>query len=85
MKYVEINFGILRDWGKNALEKKITKGSSGLYMYAGFSKVVITNMSPMKMIYHTKTQKALLSFYIQRYNHEDVAVDAALQSRLNGE
>ena len=54
-------------------------------MYAGFSKVVITNMSPMKMIYHTETQKALLSFYIQRYNHEDVAVDAALQSRLNGE
>ena len=67
------------------LKINFTKGSSGLYMYAGFSKVVITNMSPMKMIYHTKTQKALLSFYIQRYNHEDVAVDAALQSRLNGE
>ena len=48
------------------------------------SKVVITNMTPMKIIYHAKTQKAL-SFYIHRYSNEDIAVDAVLQSRLNGE
>ena len=49
-----------------------------LSIYAGCSKVVITNMIPVKIMYHTKTQKALLSFYIQRYSNEDIAVDLML-------
>ena len=40
--------------------------------------VVITNITPVKIIYNTKTQKTLLSFYIQRYNNQDIAVDAGL-------
>ena len=47
------------------LKRKYTKDKCGSYMYAGCSKVVITNMTPMKLIYHTKNT-ALLSFYIQR-------------------
>ena len=67
------------------LKRKYTKDKCGSYMYAGCSRVIITNMTPVKIIYNTKTQKSLLSFYIRRYNNQDIAVDAALQFRLNGE
>ena len=55
------------------------------YEYAGCSKVVVTPHTQLVLSYETKSQKVVITFYIQRYDKNDIAVDAALQSKLNAE
>ena len=66
-------------------KRKFSKLPSNVIAYAGSSKVVVTVQTPVCLVYETKSQRVTMSFYIQRYDHKDVAVDAALQSKLNGE
>ena len=69
--------------GRSFVSKiKFSKTSTD-YEYAGCSKVVLTQHTPLVFLYETKTPKVLITFYIQRYDKGDVAVDAALQSKLN--
>ena len=76
----------LRRCGKNLLSKrKFVKNADGNFVYSGCCKIVVTRITPITISYYTKTQKASLSFYIQRYDDQDFALDAPLQSRLNGE
>lgn len=73
-----------RRCGKNfVLRRKYTKSPTGNYVYAGCSKIAITNSTPIVLSYYTKTQKASLKFYIQRYDENGIALDAALQMKLN--
>ena len=70
---------------KNFLaKKKYTKDSNGKYIYSGCSNVVITTRTPVTITYHTKNKKASVSFFIQRYDDQDVAVDAVLQAKIDG-
>ena len=55
------------------------------YEYAGCSKVVVTSHTPLVLSYETMSQKVVIIFYIQRYDKNVIAVDAALQSKLNAE
>jgi hypothetical protein len=76
----------LRRCGKNLLSKrKFGKNADGKFVYSGCCKIVVTGITPITIFYYTKTQKASLSFCIQRYDDEDFALDTPLQSRLNGE
>ena len=54
-------------------------------IYAGITKVVMTEQTPIYIIYHSKTQKATTSFYIQWYDKDGFSVDATSQNLLNGE
>ena len=75
-----------RRCGRNLLSKrKFVKNADGKFVYSGCCKVVVTGITPIKISYYTKTQKASLSFCIQRYDDQDFALDAPLQSRLNGD
>ena len=55
------------------------------YEYAGCSKVVVTSHTPLVLSYETKSQKVVITLCIERYDKNDIAVDAALQSKLNAE
>ena len=57
--------------------------TSGKYIYNGCSKVVVSKNTPMIATYKTEVQKVDISFYIQRYDLTNQAVDLPLQSRLN--
>lgn len=64
-------------------KRRFTKDSTGKYMYNGCSKVVVSDKTPLTLCYKTKTQKMVSTFYIQRYDKDDIATDATLQSKLN--
>ena len=71
---------------KNFLSrKKYQSNETGMYEYSGRSAIVITERTPVVITYNRGKQKAGLSFYIQRYNNQDLTVDAMLQARINGE
>ena len=53
------------------------------FHYAGCSKVVIAEHSPLVIKYKTKTQKASMSFYVQHYDRTGVGIDAALAAKVN--
>ena len=53
-------------------------------IYAGMGRVVVTKISPITLVYYTKTQKVNTSCYIQRYDANDFALDTAFQAMLNG-
>ena len=76
----------LRRCGKNLLSKrKFVKSADRKFVYSGCCKIVVTGITPITISNYTKTQKASLSFSIQGYDDQDFALDAPLQSRLNGE
>ena len=58
---------------------------SSKFKYSGCSKMVVTNSTPIIVSYQTKTQKAVMSFYVQHYDELNYALDAALQAKLNRE
>jgi len=53
--------------------------------YDGCAKVVVWLYTPMKFDYNTKTQRLVVSFFIQRYDKDDIAVDQTLQALINQE
>ena len=73
--------------GKSYLAKrrfKKVKGDTKASQYCGLAKVVFTNMTPANIIYSTKYQAATITFYVQRYDASNMALDACLQDILNG-
>ena len=72
--------------GENFLLKrnfeKIPENGRMVYHYKGKATVVITNNTPLKIDYSVKQQKAVVTFYVQRYDKDDFAVDAGLQNLM---
>ena len=52
-------------------------------VYDGYSKVVVSKYTPIRMEYSYKSQKLKTSFYIQRYNSDGFSIDTALQDLIN--
>ena len=46
------------------------------------SKVVVTSHTPLVLSYETKSQKVVITFYIQRYDKNDIAVDACTAVKI---
>ena len=77
-------FGTQRDVGRSFwLKGNTSKKKDNAYSYAGRSIVLVLSSTPIIVEYQTKSQKATVSFYIQRYNSEDIPAYAALQAKLN--
>ena len=55
------------------------------YIYNGCSKVVVTPNTPLLLSYEPKSQKVVMTFYVQRYDKGNVATNAALQAKINAE
>ena len=62
-----------------------TKGANGrnILSYQGRAAVVVGNTTPMLLEYSQKSEKVTVSFYVQRYEKEDFALDAQLQALSN--
>ena len=74
-----------RRCGKKYLSRRKFKKeplSPGKFAYDGYSKVLITRNTPICISYCTRTQKASMTFYVQRYDSEDIPLDAALQDKI---
>ena len=52
-------------------------------LFSGIRKVVFTGRTPVIMT-NNKHQCCTTTFYVQRYNEDDVALDATFQNQLNG-
>ena len=52
-------------------------------VYKGRSAVVVSKNTPFVVEYNLKSQKAMVTFYIQRYTAEDFVFDKSLQSLMN--
>ncbi|CAH3146376.1 unnamed protein product, partial [Pocillopora meandrina] len=52
-------------------------------VYKGRSAVVVSKNTPFVVEYNLKSQKAMVTFYIQRYTAEDFVFDKSLQSFMN--
>ena len=65
--------------------KKVKQDEKITSQYCGIAKVVVTKMTPAKIIYSTKYQAATITFYVQRYDANNMALDAYLQDILNGD
>ena len=53
-------------------------------VYNGKANIVVTVKTPITIKCYNNDQRYSLSFYIQRYDRFDNAVDAPLQNILNG-
>ena len=53
-------------------------------VYSGIVKVLVAGRTPVTMTYNIKHQCCTTTFYVQRYNEDDVPLDATLQNQLNG-
>lgn len=62
--------------------EKIPENGRMVFHYKGKASVVITNKTPLKIDYSMKQQKAVVTFYVQRYDKEDFAIDASLQNLM---
>ena len=54
-------------------------------VFNGIARVLVTEKTPIKLEYHYNTQRVSVTFYIQRYTDQNVAIDATLQYMLNKE
>lgn len=72
--------------GKKYLSRRKFKKdplSPGKFICDGYSKIVITTSTPLCLSYCTRSQKATMTFFIQRYDSENMPLDAALQDKIN--
>ena len=76
-------WNVARCKAKYMSKRFFLKGADDKYFYNGCSNVVVSKNTPMMATYKTVTQKVTLSFYVQRYDLNDHAMDLPLQSRLN--
>ena len=85
---VEKVFSPARFEGQDVLRKRHfsqqpkSKGKL-LSVYKGRSAVVVSKNTPFVVEYNLKSQKAMVTFYIQRYTAEDFVFDKSLQSLMN--
>ena len=52
--------------------------------YNGSAEVVISERTPLTLEYEYRTSQLSVSFYVQRYNYNDFALDNQLQQLMNG-
>lgn len=52
-------------------------------LYNGKSVIVVSKSTPFCIDYSMKTQKATVSFYIQRYTADNYAIDSGVQTLMN--
>ena len=73
--------------GENFLKKrhfeKILEDGRVLQSYSGKSIVVVTQTTPLQMVYSTKQQRVVTIFCVQCYDREGFAKDSNLQKLLN--
>lgn len=67
---------------KQKYQKKIVDGNN-VSVYAGCAKVVVSLYTPIKFDYVEANQKMTTSFFIQRYDENNFAVDKSLQGMMN--
>ena len=53
-------------------------------VYNGMAKVVVSQNTPITLVYNMKNRSCKSKFYIQRYDQNEVSLDATLQAQLNG-
>lgn len=76
-------FSPARFSGQNYLaRRKFNKQGDGKYHYSGRSAVVVTKNTPMRLDYNRATNRATLSFFIQRYTADEFAIDSQLQKTM---
>jgi len=68
---------------KRKFEKKINENQVQKMVYAGCAKVVVSEYTPIKIDYSQTSQKLTVSFFIQRYDSNDFAIDKSLQALMN--
>ena len=70
--------------GENVLNyRKFKKDSTGTFQYYGKSAVVVTQETPITLLYNMDKQRVTLTCYVQRYNKDDFAVNTQLQALMN--
>ena len=70
--------------GTNYLCKRFfTKNKSKQTMYNRCAKIVVSKHTPIRMDYFFETQRLQMTYYIQRYDINDVALDLSLQNLIN--
>ena len=71
-----INYLVKRSFKKAVSSRKLE--------YCGQSRIVVMRSTPITITYKVKLQSCKLTYYVQRYNHLDEAVNTRLQTILNG-
>ena len=74
---------------KNCLAKekfgRILQNGKQVSGRLGSARVVVTPATPVTIQYKKKTSKATITFFVQRYDSQDFALDAELQRKMNEE
>ena len=52
-------------------------------IYNGKSVIVVTKYTPFVLEYNMKTERVCVTFYVQRYDGNDLPMDTSLQSLMN--
>ena len=72
--------------GENFLKKrhfeKVSSEGRVLETYSGKS-IVVTQATPVQMVYSMKQQRVTTTFYVQRYDLSGFAKDSTLQKLMN--
>lgn len=80
-------FSPVRFLGQNFLKKrhfnKTKVNDRNMLTYAGRAAVVVDKATPLMLEYKTKQQKLTVTFYVQRYDRSDFAMDSRLQALMN--
>lgn len=73
--------------GQNYLKKrqfeKVTESRRNVLNYKGRETVVVSRKTSIIMEYSEKQQKVIITFFLQRYDKEDFALDLQLQALCN--
>ncbi|XP_020914111.1 uncharacterized protein LOC110251718 [Exaiptasia diaphana] len=73
--------------GENYLKKrhfeKIPSEGRVIQVLSGRSVVVVTDSTPIQMLYSVKQQRITTTFYVQRYDRDGFAKDSSLQKLMN--
>ena len=66
-------------------KEKCPESQKMISVYNGRSTIVVSEFTPFCIEYAMKSQRATITFYVQRYSADDYAIDANLQSLMNGQ
>ena len=76
-------FSPARFSGGNILKKrqfqKVAENGRSVLQYKGKAIVLVSESTPILFKYSTKQEKLLITFYVQRYDRDDFALDLQLQ------
>ena len=80
-------FSPVRFSGNNVLKKrqfsKTKEGGRNILRYTGRAAVVVGKTTPLILDYNTRREKLTITFYVQRYDKNDFAMDSRLQALTN--